>query len=137
MFFVGMKVDIKPEAWKRFCIENNCDTDSPICSQYITDMPSHSPFHDKIMLSFPFYWWNEDDLVPANNIDDYEEVRSIIVNGCQLQIGDKVSCCCEYQVIRLYPVWHPDTKKHLTNHPSNNVSYRHLRSKNCMLHTKD
>jgi hypothetical protein len=136
MFYVGMKVNIKPEAWKRFCIENNYSEDLPISPQYITDMPDHSPYHDKFMLSFPLYWWNEDDLIPAENNDDYEEVKSIVINNHTLKIGDKISCCCEYQVVKLHPVWHLDTKKHLPEHPNNSAYYRHLVSKDCVLHTK-
>ncbi len=133
-FYVGMKVNIKPESWKKFCIENNYAEDFPICSQFITDMPDHSPYHDKFMLSFPLHWWNEDDLTPAENGDDYEEVKSIGKNNHTYQIGDRLFCCCEYQVVKLYPVWHPDTKKHLPEHPNNSICFRHLVSKACILH---
>jgi hypothetical protein len=59
MFYVGMKVKIKPEAWKRD-FPNEPYPFQGI--QIITDMPDHPPFDDAFMLSFPLHWWKEDDL---------------------------------------------------------------------------
>jgi len=111
MFEIGQKVKIKPEAWKRFLIENKMDMNKPAPGpQIITYLPSNNLFSDKIMLSFPLWWWNEDDLIPVET--KYEEVNYIIINEQQLKIGDKVSCTCEYEVSKFYPVWHSDTGKY-------------------------
>lgn len=66
----------------------------------------------------------------------YEEISSININGYNLQVGDKVSCLCEYQVVELYPVWHSDTKKHWIEHPNNSFIYKQVISQNCILHYK-
>lgn len=62
MYYTGSKVSIKPEAWERYCKEEGVNKPLPP-PQIITHAPNHPPFDEKFMLSFPFYWWNEDDII--------------------------------------------------------------------------
>lgn len=63
MFHSGMNVKIKLGAWKRYLIAEKRDINTPLPPpQIITHMPPHPPYHDKVMLSFPFYWWHEDEV---------------------------------------------------------------------------
>jgi hypothetical protein len=90
---------------------------------------------------------DEDDLEPREYIVDntlpieYEEVSSITINdgsvyvcGTSVKVGDKLRCRCEYEVIKLYPVWHSDTGKHWPEHKGNSFSHRMIKSLNCPIH---
>jgi len=65
---------------------------------------------------------------------DYEEVKFLIINGLTIEIGDKLACSCKYEVIRLYPVWHIETKQHLPEHPNNHFMYQQIIDVNCPVH---
>jgi len=34
-------------------------------ARIIIAMPQHTPFDRSVLLSYPFYWWDEDDLEEA------------------------------------------------------------------------
>lgn len=55
--YSGKRVRIKDAAWKRVFGEK-----PNVGPQVITEMPSNPPFHDKVLLAYPFHWWDEDDL---------------------------------------------------------------------------
>lgn len=62
--FVGCKVTIKPEAWKRFLEDGKSDLDKPNPGpRVVTIMPAHN---EAVMLDFPYWWWRETDLEPAS-----------------------------------------------------------------------
>ncbi len=135
MLNIGDKVNITQEAWQKFLSENQMDLSTPIpISQVITDMPSHSPFSDRFMLSFPMYWWSEDDLVLVEKLLEYEEVSSILVNGHHIMVGDMLSCQCTYEVIKLHPIWHSTTRRHISDHKSNTFGCKLIKSAGCPIH---
>lgn len=60
-FSVGSKVKIKQSAWENFSKRYNLPFCTPLI-QTIISMPRHPPYHNKIMLSYPLMWWDEDDI---------------------------------------------------------------------------
>jgi hypothetical protein len=66
----------------------------------------------------------------------YEEVNEICKNGHILRVGDALSCSCKYEVARLSPVWHGNSKIHWKDHPNNSFMYRMIVSDACPLHSK-
>ena len=61
MILVGSRVRITPEAWKKFQVELGRELSDPGV-QIVTNMPAHPPYHDKYLLTWPFQWWNVEDL---------------------------------------------------------------------------
>ena len=60
--YVGAKVKVKRRAWMRHF------PDLPYPGpQRITEMPTHKPFDDKVMLTFPMHWWDETDIELAED----------------------------------------------------------------------
>jgi hypothetical protein len=61
--FVGCKVMIKPEAWKRYLEVTKSDLNKPNPSpREVALMPGNQPFDNAVMLDFPLFWWHELDL---------------------------------------------------------------------------
>jgi len=58
----GDKVRVKPGAWSTFLAEEKLSDRPAPGLRTIIDMPSHPPFHDRVMLDWPFHWWKEEDL---------------------------------------------------------------------------
>lgn len=59
---VGSLARIKPEAWSRYLSEQSLQGRPVPPPQIVVAMPVHTPFHDRVLLSFPHYWWHEDDV---------------------------------------------------------------------------
>jgi hypothetical protein len=58
--YVGCKVIIKSEAWKKYLEFNKMDSDKPDPGpREVAIMPAHN---EAVMLDFPYYWWHESDL---------------------------------------------------------------------------
>jgi hypothetical protein len=72
-----------------------------------------------------------------NNQQDIqrEEVHSIVKNGFEIKVGDRLSCLCQYEILNLHPVWDSRTGKHLIDHPNNDYRQRLQVSNQCPLHS--
>ncbi len=66
----------------------------------------------------------------------YENVDTIIIKGKELRVGTKLSCLCDYEVVKISPVWHSDTGKHIVEHKNNTFSVTAKISNDCLLHGK-
>jgi len=58
---LGKMMKVKEEVWKEWCMRNGKDHE-PFQAQPIVNLPGNSPFHNYVMLAFPYYWWKEEDL---------------------------------------------------------------------------
>lgn len=67
----------------------------------------------------------------------YEVVSSIQKNGFTYELNEMMSCDCQYQVVKIQPVWHSETKKHWADHKMN--SFLHVRTFNpsCKPHSQE
>jgi hypothetical protein len=62
ILFVGAEVTIKERAWREFCAKNDYVGMANPGVQRIYAMPSHPPFHDHVQLTFPLWWFHENDV---------------------------------------------------------------------------
>lgn len=65
MLRVGQKVRIKPDGWARFVQETGSKSANPGV-QVITVMPAHPPFDAHVRVSFPIFWFREDEVEGVN-----------------------------------------------------------------------
>jgi hypothetical protein len=71
-----------------------------------------------------------------NNQQDIqrEEVHSIIQNGFEFKLGDRLSCLCQFDIIQIYPIWDSRTGEHLKDHYGNSFAYQLQTSSQCPIH---
>lgn len=67
---------------------------------------------------------------------DFEEVTSLQIKSFTYEVGLICKCCCDYEIVKLYPIWDIETKKHLVGHDKNRFSYKLIPSAECPLHHK-
>ncbi len=65
-YIIDNKYRIKNDAWEKFL--QLCDSRGERINKtnpgprQVLYAPNHSPFHEYIMLEFPFYWFHESEL---------------------------------------------------------------------------
>jgi len=62
MIQIGSKVRVKDEAWKNYLVSNNQDASRQNLVRTVEEMPAQTPFHESVMLSGLFWWFNEADV---------------------------------------------------------------------------
>lgn len=63
-----------------------------------------------------------------------EEVHSIIKDGFEFRVGDRLSCLCQFDIIQIYAVWNSKTKKQIKEHYANSFGYQFQPSSQCPIH---
>lgn len=72
--YIGQKVRVKKDIWDQFIKEQNFPReknpsyfDQTYPAPEIAHMPSHTPYHNSVSLTFPpLVWWHEDDIIPID-----------------------------------------------------------------------
>lgn len=64
----------------------------------------------------------------------YEEIDSIYINGNEYKAGREFSCSCSYRIEKIYPMFDPETGKHIPNHKYNGFAFKQLTNGKCLIH---
>ena len=131
-FKVGDEVMVKKEAWSR-----TLNTTYPPTVEIIIKVGrNYTNTQDIYYLgSFPFVYWNEEDLDLVCKRVEYEQVNSIFANNRIIKVDDRFHCLCEYEVCTIYPIWDKEGK-HLYNDPRNTFATNLIASPHCPIHAQ-